>query len=92
MAKYIVSYDLRKPEKDYPDLIAHLQRIGGLRVLLSVWLVKSQSDHGGLRDQIKTNGKMDDNDRLLVAGLDGRAAWLKLLANDQAVLDWFNSP
>jgi hypothetical protein len=92
MAKYMVSYDLRRPEKDYVNLIAYLKKIGAIRVLLSLWLVKSQSDHGGLRDQIIRNGSLDDNDRLLVAGLDGSAAWTNLLATDQVVLNWFNTP
>ena len=92
MAKYIVSYDLMRPEKDYPDLIAYLKQIGGIRPLLSVWLVKSQRGHVGLHDDIRSNGRMDQNDRLLVAGLNGNAAWTKLLLSDDAALNWFNTP
>lgn len=91
MAKYIVSYDLRKPEKDYPDLIAYLKKIGGLRPLLSVWLVKSNRGHSELRDEIRQNGRMDSNDRILVAGLDGSAAWNNLLITDDATKQWFTT-
>lgn len=87
-----LGYDLKKPEKDYPDLIAYLKKIGAIRPLLSVWLVKSGRGHEGLRNDIRANGKMDDNDRILVAGLEGSAAWWKLLLDDATVQRWFESP
>ena len=64
MALYLVSYDLNKPEKDYPKLIDHLEAIGAHRVLYSEWFVRSSST----RDEVYNNVKryIDNNDSLLV--------------------------
>lgn len=40
MALYIVSYDLNKPEQDYPKLISELKRLGAIKILYSEWLLK----------------------------------------------------
>ncbi len=91
MAKYIVSYDLRKPDKDYPDLINYLNKLAGVRILLSVWLVKSQIAAAALMEAIVKNGKVDANDRIFVGELGASASWERLLATDVAVQNWYGT-
>lgn len=66
MTLYLISYDLIKPEKDYPDLIAALERMGAKRVLLSEWMVRSQKTIREAYDAVFTEGKMGPKDKLLV--------------------------
>jgi hypothetical protein len=67
MSLYLISYDLIKPEKDYPDLINALTRIGAQRVLYSEWMVnRANTTTSGMFEYVRTTGKMDSNDKLLV--------------------------
>lgn len=91
MKRYIISYDLIKPEKDYQDLLAYLRKLGATRVLASVWLLKTATEPGQLRTDIRQNGKMDSNDRILIAGLTGAAAWHRLLVDDTAAKNFFTT-
>ena len=69
---HIISYDLRQPDRDYETLWKALSEIGARRVLQSVWAVKSNGKTPAkLRDQLKRY--IDENDRLLVAEVDGWA-------------------
>lgn len=83
--KYLITYDLDRPGQDYTDLLAYLRKLGATRVLESVWLLKSDLEHGALRDQIRSNGRVDTNDRILVVGLNGAGAWHNLMVNDAKV-------
>ena len=87
--KYLITYDLDRPGQDYKDLLAYLRQLGATRVLESVWLLKSDAEHGALRDAIRSNGRLDTNDRILVAGLSGAAAWHNLMVNDAKVKELF---
>jgi hypothetical protein len=68
MNRYLVSYDLLTPGKRYHELVDALTRLGATRVLLSEWVVRSNSDSKGLRDYLRKF--VDTNDRLLVNKLD----------------------
>ena len=69
---HIISYDLRQPGRNYDALWEELSKIGGKRVLQSVWAVKRNGKTPAmLRDQLKRY--IDENDRLLVAEVDGWA-------------------
>lgn len=89
MNKYLITYDLDRPGQDYTDLIAYLRKLGATRVLESVWLLKSNSEHAPLRDAIKSEGRLDANDRILVAGLNGAAAWQNLMVDNATVKSLF---
>lgn len=42
MAKYLVSYDLDEPgPQDYDRIIGEIQRLGGVEVLRSQWVINS---------------------------------------------------
>ena len=67
--RYVVSYDLLKPGQDYSPLWAELRRLGGKRVLKSQWVMRrTNTSATGLRDHFRKF--IDNNDRLLVVGID----------------------
>lgn len=79
MSLYVVSYDLLSPGRNYEPLYSELIRLGGVRVLLSQWLVASHSTSVQLRDHFRQH--LDANDRLLVNAIDQAWAGYNLLAN-----------
>ena len=68
MNKYIISFDLVVIGQNYEPFYSELIRLGGTRVLLSQWLVKSDYSALELRDHLWQY--MDQNDRLLVQVID----------------------
>ena len=67
--RYLISYDLIAPGKDYQALWDELERLGAFRVLLSQWVVRRiNTDAARLRDHLKSF--VDFNDRILVVCLD----------------------
>lgn len=74
MALFFIEYDLRK-RKDYPELIAELERIGAIRFLKSAWCVKRDDTvtPKALRDHLKQF--IDTDDGLMVALVTNWASW-----------------
>ncbi len=70
MAKYIISYDLRKPERDYQPLYAELDILGAARIQESVWAVRTRVTAQQIFDVLWRH-MHSQKDRLLVAELDG---------------------
>jgi hypothetical protein len=71
---YMVGYDLNRPHKDYPDLIAAIKKYGTYwHHLDSTWLIKTNESAVQIRDKLRVH--IDDNDELLVAALTGESAW-----------------
>lgn len=69
MARYIVSYDLVTPGKDYATLWAELKSMNAERVLQSQWVFERINTNAvGLRNHFKQF--IDSNDRLLITCLD----------------------
>jgi len=64
MALYLISYDLNKPEKDYPKLINYLESIGAHRVLYSEWFVRSNVARDALYKAVAQH--IDGNDGMFV--------------------------
>jgi hypothetical protein len=64
MALYAVSYDLSKPEQEYPQLLEYLHLIGARRLLDSQWMVRSGATRDAVYNGIR--GYLDTNDALLV--------------------------
>jgi len=77
MKCYSISYDLIKPGQNYDSLLAHLRQLGAERILASQWGLKSTRPAEQIRNDLRRF--LDGNDRLLVAGLTGEAAWANLL-------------
>ena len=80
--RYIISYDLLAPGKNYQTLYDELAALGGCRVLLSQWIMRrTQTSAADLRDHIRKF--IDANDRLFVTCLDN-ADWAGLNAMTDA--------
>ena len=76
--RYIISYDLVAPGRDYQTLWNELARMGAQRVLQSQWAVRRvETSAAGLRDHFRQF--IDSNDRLLVTCLDS-SDWASLNA------------
>lgn len=71
MQTFLVTYDLMSPGKDYQSLVSELQRLGGQRVLLSVWTIQSSHAATDLRDHLAKF--VDRNDRVFVAAMSSWA-------------------
>lgn len=65
MAKYIISYDLRKPDYDYQPLYDALGNIGATHIQDSVWAVQSDDAGGDLAGYL-WQYMHNQKDRLLV--------------------------
>lgn len=64
MAVFIISYDLRQPGQNYPNLIPALSKMTACRCLQSVWLIEANMTSQALHNVIKAY--MDQNDGLIV--------------------------
>lgn len=82
MKPYLVSYDLDKPGQQYHPLIKELESMGALRVLYSEWILKSDWSAVELRNHLQA--LIDGNDKLLVVGLTGEAAWTSLMVDNDS--------
>jgi len=69
MARFVISYDLRKPnytEADYQDLYDELDTLDAKHIQDSVWAVKSTSSASEIFEALWRH--MHKKDRLLVVG------------------------
>lgn len=84
MAAYIVCYDLHKEGQNYKCLEEKLQAYGAhWNAQRSVWLIVTNQTAVQVRDNLASC--LDSNDKLIVAGLSGEAAWR---GYNQDVTDW----
>ena len=67
--RYIISYDLNKPEKDYETLWKTLRDLGAQRVLKSQWVVRRTGTDALTLAKLVWD-VMTENDLLLVTCLD----------------------
>ena len=68
---FLISYDLIK-QKDYERLFAALKQLGAVRVLLSAWAVKCNTNSVTLRNYLRAF--IDNDDRLVVMQFSDWAA------------------
>ena len=80
----LISYDLRKPGRDYAKLYDAIKSLddGYWHRLESVWMVRTQLGSGAVRDFLKQH--IDANDQLLVirVGMDWATTGLSSDCND----------
>ena len=68
---YLISYDLRDPDRDYPKVSAALETAaegGYCRPLQSVWLVRSSKSVEQMNDAL--SGAVDSSDNFLILPVD----------------------
>lgn len=81
--RYLISYDLIAPGKDYKPLWAALYGMGAVRVLDSEWTVNRYGTTPlELANIVAAN--MDKNDRLLVTEMPDNYAMMNLLEKPKA--------
>jgi hypothetical protein len=81
--RYLISYDLRTPGKDYQPLWKALNDVGAVRVLESQWSVYHPNTTPMLLAQYCA-AHMDNNDRLLVTEMPDNYAFMNLKAKPKA--------
>ena len=64
----IISYDLRKPEQNYEDLIKAIKTYNCRKINKSDWVIWTSSSCKEVRDYLQKY--IDNNDTLFVAKLD----------------------
>ena len=84
MHAVLISYDLRKPNRDYEDLYKAIKSVanGWWSCLESVWLIRSESTCAVIRDYLQQH--IDASDKLLVirVGADWATSGLDKDCND----------
>jgi len=81
--RYLISYDLMAPGKNYEPLWAELRNLGAVRVLESEWIVsRTNTDPVRLANYILKF--MDGNDKILVTEVPDNYASRGLLAKAAA--------
>lgn len=71
MATHIITYDLLSPVQNYHSFLDALKKMGAQRILLSTWLLQTDSEPADILESLSRY--MDSNDRLFVAGLQSWA-------------------
>lgn len=85
MAAYIITYDLHKQGQNYSCLSEKLkQYTKHWHIQGSVWIVETSESASTIRDKLKRC--LDGNDKLVVALLQGEAAWVGYNGNVTAWL------
>ena len=90
MPRYIITYDLSAPGRNYDDLYERIKAYSSwARITESSWAVVTQATSEQVRDYLVE--VLDTNDKLLVGPLGRGASWRGL---DEDVTDWLkdNTP
>lgn len=86
MATLLITYDLRRPAKDYPLLISAIKAFRQwARPAASTWLIRSTSSAREVRDYLRRF--TDENDVVFVIEVD--ADWASFNVS-QDVVDWLH--
>jgi hypothetical protein len=81
--RYLISYDLMAPGKNYDSLWTALENLGAVRVLDSEWAV-THPNSTPLDIANYCVQYMDSNDRILVTELPDNYAYRNLIAKPKA--------
>lgn len=84
MASYIITYDLKKPGRNYGALYERIKEYGTwAHITESSWAVVSSKGAADIRDRLTE--VIDSNDELFVAAVSTPAAWFNL---GEKMTDW----
>ena len=78
-----ISYDLTRPGRDYPELLAYIRRHDGTKPLRRTWFIKTTRSAIEVRDDVAA--LVDEDDELLVLDVTG-AEWATTFAD--CATDW----
>lgn len=87
----LITYDLIKPTKDYPELISGIKVLGTswCHVQASVWMITTGSSETASSLYAKVQALVDGNDKVFVADVTGDSmAWNNLPAD---VSEWIQA-
>lgn len=82
MNKYLIVYDLEKRNESYEPLLNALRALGALHILYSKWALRTNFTAVQIRDHLRQF--VDADDKLLVVGLSGEAAWTSLFVSNNS--------
>ena len=84
MYYYIISYDLKKPGRNYEELYESIKSYyNWAHITESTWIVYTSATAVEIRDKLKII--VDSNDSIFVARVEAPAAWMGL---DDNVSKW----
>ena len=89
MSKYMVTYDLSKPGQKYEELIKSIKAYKNVKVTESLWFIVANDTAADLRTRF--GAFLDSDDRLMVAGLTGGAAWRNCIASNDDLKTFLNN-
>jgi hypothetical protein len=81
-----ISYDLRRPGDEYPELLAYLQRHRATKPLARTWFIKTTRTALQVRDDVLALA--DEEDEILVMDVTG-VAWATTF--EDFTTDWMQS-
>lgn len=84
MYKYLITYDLNTPGKNYYLLINKIKSYTCSKVCESAWIIRSNNTAVQLRDELRS--LIDSNDRLFIGKLTGEAAWFNCIDTDANII------
>jgi hypothetical protein len=80
---YLLTYDLDRPGQNYAGLFAALTSAGGVRILLSTWLLNANETSEQVRDRYQRF--FNPNDRVFVCHVDGNWTAANLISQGVAL-------
>lgn len=90
MSIKMISYDLRKPDQNYPDLIAAIKAYKVYcKINKSDWLVSTADSCSEIRNNLKKY--VDSNDTLFVTELSHCSGWWASYNLRDNAVEWLNS-
>jgi hypothetical protein len=87
MARYLVTYDLCAPGRNYDELIKEINTFPAAKITESSWAIISQLNVKQIAARLTFH--MDASDRLFVADLGGMVAWNNVLAPNEKIRAMF---
>ena len=85
MARYIITYDLSAPGRNYDALYERIKAYGSwAHITESSWAIVTEATTAQVRDNLRE--VLDENDKLLVGPLGHGAEWCRLSAEVTAWL------
>jgi hypothetical protein len=86
MAVLFVTYDLKKPGRNYEPVWSYLKQFTHCKGLESVWFLDTNKTAAQVRDDL--NALVDNSDRTFVCPISKSAVWASY---NMPCADWLNS-